>query len=215
MLSSGSVSAVRGSAGLQGLGERAQPAAGLVLPSQILSLGLPRSRPGAGKVSVISSRSSEPTSRLTAQRSPHQSPSPRHGGWWGDCGGPQGERAARAFGRRSAAKTTDMTLGAASPRPPCDQATATGAAAEPQRARSTAARLRAWRVVGVTIWPARAGRSPSTTVSSSSGLVVDAQRERHQEPAAPTTGRAARPSIQSFLCDHHLFGTPNAPTSQL
>jgi hypothetical protein len=71
---------------------------------------------------VISSRSSEPASRPTAQRSPHQSPSPRHGGWWGDCGGPQGERAARALGRRSAAKTTDMTPAAAALRPTCHQA---------------------------------------------------------------------------------------------
>jgi hypothetical protein len=75
----------------------------------ILSLGLPRSRPraGGGWARPLPwgrgggwgdkrSRSSEPVTWPTAERSPHKSPSPGTGAPWGDCGGLYGARAARA-----------------------------------------------------------------------------------------------------------------------
>ena len=99
--------------------------------------------------------------------------------------------------RRSGCSEADRNVtssgGPAADVPP---SAATGAAVEPLRAhrwiRSSAARHRAWRVTGVTIWPVRSRTQRSVVgaapVSSSSGLVVHAQREGSKSARSPGTG---------------------------
>lgn len=138
--------------------------------------------------------------------------SPPHwltGAPWGERGGTTGARAALPHavgaasrpmcqlawrsGRSAADRTITSGGGSAADVPP---SAATGAAVEPLRAlhctRSSAARLRAWRVTGVAIWPAphRAERSAATCkpVSSPSGASFT-RSVKETGPAVPGHGK--------------------------
>jgi hypothetical protein len=91
---------------------------------------------------------------------PTSPPHPWMGAPWGERGGlPRRRLPARAAKQRAAAMprpSTRRPCGRRDTKPP--QA-ATGAPGEPRRADPSGGRLRAWRVPGVTIWPARSARS--------------------------------------------------------
>jgi hypothetical protein len=173
---------------------------------------------GRGWGWVVSS-AAEAVSRFPGPPLEDPPTSPPHeltGAPWGERGGTTGARAAPPHGRRSVAADVPARLaqrlqrsrpndtssgGSAADVPP---SAANGAAVEPLRAprciRSSAARLRAWRVTGVAIWPAphRAQRPASRSVRQA-GL-VHAQREgirargpRARERAAACLRRLRRP----------------------
>jgi hypothetical protein len=124
--------------------------------------------------------------------------SPPHlvdGGLWGERGVTTGARAAPSHtGRRSDAWRREADCKGHSLRRLCDRRDTKrsdwrgGRAAAGMPRRSAvglqAARQRAWRVTGGTIW--REHRA-----SSSSGTVDHAQRDGHRGPRSPATGRAA------------------------
>jgi hypothetical protein len=112
----------------------------------ILSLELPRSRPraGGGWARPLPwgrgggwgnkrSRSSEPVTWPTAERSPHKSPSPGTGAPWGDCGGLHGARAARASSGAQATRRRPHEMSSGGSAGGVTPSAATGAAFEPLR----------------------------------------------------------------------------------
>jgi hypothetical protein len=151
------------------------------------------------------SRSSEPVTWPTAERSPHKSPSPGTGAPWGDCGGLHGACAARASSgdqttrRRRDALSSGGSAGGVTP------SAATGAAFEPLRSlqdfgvsdiRSSSgpatgmAGDRGDDLAGGT-GPQRSGGS-GPSVSSSSGLRCRAAA-RKPRPRSPGTGTGRCP----------------------
>ena len=152
------------------------------------------SREGLGMGGVHSSRSSEPVTRPTALKIPPPVPLTLDGGAAGGSAVgrlahwlPQCVQVGAATQRRP-----HCSPAAAALRPTCHRAqrmarrsSRSGHKSEPAFA-FRAARLRAWRVVGGTIWPAqhRAEHSAANCkpVSSSSGTVGRAQRDGHWGP---------------------------------
>ena len=101
-------------------------------------------------------------------------------------------RCDRSPGAAAAAQRPATPRARASPRPACHQASRLARWSSPcEHLKGSAARLRAWRVPGVTIWPAEAieaQRCERRPVSSSS-VPVHAQREGIRD-ASPGHGRA-------------------------